>query len=100
MNAKNLFVHPVGLALAITSGIVYIVCYVGVLIWPRQAMNVLRDWIHTVDFSQISTQPSFSAISFIRGLVEIMVFMYLAGIIFALIYDMCVSHCKRLGWIK
>jgi len=100
MKAKNLFVHPVGLALALTSAIVYVVCYVAVLVWPRQAMNVLNDWFHTVDFSQISVQPSFSALSFFRGLVEVAVFMYIVGVIFAVIYDMCVGHCKSLGWIK
>lgn len=100
MNVKNLFAHPIGLALAVTSGIIYTVCYVGVLIWPRQAMNILNDWFHTVDFSQISVQQTFSAISFFRGLIEIMAFMYLAGIIFVAVYNSCVDHCKKFGWIK
>ena len=96
----NLFVHSIGFALSITSGIIYTFCYIGVTLWPRQFMNILTDWVHSIDFSQISIQPTFSLVAFVRGLLEIMIFAYLTGIIFAAVYDMCVSHCKKIGWIK
>ncbi len=100
MKVKNLFVHPIGLALAVTSGILYALCYLLVLIWPRQMINTANDWFHSIDLSQISVQPSFSALAFFRGLIEIILFAYLTGILFAVVYDMCVHHCNKMGLVK
>ena len=93
------YAHPTGFALAFTSGIVYSLCALAVRLWPTQTLRFFNDWFHGVDLSSLINPKFLTFGVFIRGLVEIMLFAYLAGLLYALIYNKCVSHCKKKGWI-
>lgn len=91
--------HPTGLALALTSGIVYSLCALAVRLWPVQTLRFFNDWFHGVDISTIFTAKYLTFGVFVRGLVEILFFVYLAGLLYAYVYNKCVAHCKRKGRI-
>ncbi|MEK6823332.1 MAG: DUF5676 family membrane protein [Nanoarchaeota archaeon] len=97
---KILSMHPVGFALGLTSGIVYALCAAFVVSAPQAALAFFNDWFHGIKLDAVFTgAASITWVTFIRGLVEVMVFAYVVGAIFAWTYNACYAHCKRLGWI-
>ncbi len=92
--------HPTGLALALTSGVVYTICAVVAGLWPRALLKLMSTWIHTLDLQKVSFEQSGNLQSFIVGLVSIMVFFYVVGVLFAWLYNGCVKHCIRKKWIS
>jgi len=49
--------------------------------------------------SKIFVFPQITFGSLARGLVEIVLFFYVTGVIYGWVYNKCVNHCKRKGWI-
>ncbi len=96
---KKLYAHPTAFALAITSGIVYAICAAFVGLWTKQAMSFFNDWFHGIDLSGLAVTPNITVASFFRGLVEVLVFAYIVGIIFVWTRQLCEHHCKKKGWI-
>lgn len=97
---KSHYVHPTGAALSVASGIIYAACAIYVKLWPMQAISFFNNWFHGIDLTQIAVIPEITAGSFIRGLISIMIFTYLAGALYAWLYQKCEEHCKRKKWIK
>ncbi len=97
---KSHYVHPTGFALSITSGIVYVICAVMVGLWPIQTIRFFSDWFHGIDLTMIAKVPAITFGMFVRGLIEVMIFAYLAGALYAWLYQKCETHCKRMKWIK
>jgi len=97
---KSHYVHPTGAALSVTSGIVYAVCAFFVKMWPMRSIRFFSDWFHGIDLTQIAVIPQITIAGFIRGLIEVMIFTYLAGVLYAWLYQKCEEHCKRKKWIK
>ncbi|MEK6809520.1 MAG: DUF5676 family membrane protein [Nanoarchaeota archaeon] len=93
------YAHPTGFALALTSGVVYSFCALAIRLWPEQTVRFFNDWFHGVDLSTIFTAKFLTFGVFLRGLVEIIIFAYLAGLLYAFIYNKCVAHCKKRSWI-
>jgi len=97
---KSHYVHPTGAALSVTSGIVYTVCAVFVKLWPSQSIRFFSDWFHGIDLTRIAVIPQITVGNFLRGLIEVLIFAYLAGALYAWLYQKCEEHCKRKKWIK
>ena len=97
---KSHYAHPTGFAVGITSGIVYTACAIFVTLWPIQALRFFNDWFHGVDLTIIGKIPSITIGSYVRGLIEVMVFSYIVGVLYALLYQACEQHCRRKKWIK
>ena len=93
------YAHPAGLAAALTAGIIYIICFIFITLWPKPALSFFANWFHAIDFMKIAVLSRFNFISFITGLISIMLASYFVGFIFVLIYDKCVLHCKKKNWI-
>jgi len=91
--------HPTGFALAGTVGILYTVCAAVVSLWPMQIIRFFNGWMHAIDLSRIYIPPQITIGSFLLGLLGVMVTAYVTGFVFAWIYNKCVAHCKRKGWI-
>lgn len=89
--------HPTGLALSITAGIVYVLCGLFVAIWPTQALRFFSDWIHAADLTKVLVIKSLTLASFFRGLGETVLFFYVVGVLYAWTYNKCVAHCKKRG---
>lgn len=96
---SHLYVHPVGLALALTGSIIYALCAFFVVILPTQTLKFFNYWFHGIDLAPIYRQPQITVGSFLFGLVSVIVFTYITGAIFAWAYNKCFEHCRRMGWI-
>lgn len=93
------YAHPTGFALGLTSGIIYALCAAVISIWPVQAVKFFSDWFHGIDLMRLFVPPQLTFGVFIRGLVEVMLFFYITGVVYGFVYNKCVAHCKRKGWI-
>lgn len=90
---------PFAAAMVITSGIVYIVCSIFFLIAPVKTLNLFNNWFHGIDLVKI-IKPSLSLSSVVIGFFELIIFAGLVALIFSFLYNACLNHCKRKGWIK
>lgn len=78
---KGLSIKVVGLSLALFLSIIYIICVVFGLLWPKFAMY--KVWAPLLPgFSWISWQ------AFLLGLVESFIYGYIIAIIFVPIYNL------------
>ncbi|MBI4441482.1 hypothetical protein HY639_04905 [Candidatus Woesearchaeota archaeon] len=93
------YAHPTGFAAGLTAGLMYMLCAAAVTVWPDQMLTYFSEWFHIVNFKAIFVPPQITMLSFFRGLVTIMLFAYVTGFFFALLYNICVAHCKKKGWI-
>ncbi|MEK7177989.1 MAG: DUF5676 family membrane protein [Patescibacteria group bacterium] len=73
-------------AVAVTTAIIYIVCRVGVSLFPDLSMTIAQSWFHGIQLTQIS-ELNFSLGSFILGLVTLTVGTWLVGYLFANLYN-------------
>lgn len=93
------YAHPTGLALSFTAGTIYIVCATAVAFWPTLTMRLFNNWFHGVDLTKIAVTSNITVWSFINGFITIVIFTYLAGVLYTWTYNKCVEHCKRYKWI-
>lgn len=93
------YIHPTGLAFALTAGVVYVVCAILVALWPQQSISFFGSWFHGVDLTKIAVAPQITIVSFVVGLISVIIFAYLVGALYAWAYNTCTDHCKRWGWI-
>ena len=93
------YAHPTGFAAGLTAGAVYLLCAGFVSAFPTFAVSFFNDWFHSIDLSKIFVFPQITFGSLARGLVEIVLFFYVTGVIYGWVYNKCVNHCKRKGWI-
>jgi hypothetical protein len=73
-------------ALAVTIGVIYIVCRVAITLFPGQAMIVAQAWFHGLQLNSI-TGWDLSIESFLIGLVTSTVVGWIAGYTFAKVYN-------------
>ncbi len=90
-------VRPWVLALpaAATLGIVYVVCAAVVALLPEVAGQVSGLVFHGVVF-KATTLP---AASFVAGLALTVIGTFVITAAFAVLYNSCVSHCRKRGRI-
>ncbi len=93
------YVHPTGFAAAITAGIVYILCAVFVAMSPERALRFFNGWFHGIDLTPLAKTVEITFIGAVLGLIQVMIFVYIIGALFAWIYNHCVEHCQEKGWI-
>ena len=96
---KTHYAHPTGLALGLTSGILYTLCAAAVKLWPAQTVSFFSGWLHGIDLMRIFDPTLLTFSVFFKGLVSVLVVAYLSGALYGWLYNTCVSHCKRKGWI-
>ena len=94
------YAHPTGLALSITAGVIYIICVSLVSLWPVKFLNFFNNWVHGIDLTKIVIAPQITIGGFFIGLVEVLFVAYLVGVLYGWLYNLCVIHCKKYGWIK
>lgn len=91
--ANKLNPKIVGLSLAGVAGIFYVICAALVALAPAVAMGVFKHLFHGIDITQIArTAVPFE--STIIGLVEIVVLSFVAGWLFATIYNYLLATSK------
>jgi len=84
--AEKLNAKKVGISLAVVSAILYIACALLVAIAPEFTTNLFSNIFHGIDITQIIT-TSISFGSIVIGLIEIIIYAYIAGALFAWVYN-------------
>jgi len=95
----KVFVHPTGFAVGLTSLVVYVLCALSIWLWPDASTQFFADWFHAFDLTQLPKPQPLTLGVFLKGLIEVTIFGYLIGVLFAAIHNSCVIHCKKRGWI-
>lgn len=82
MNATQPWVT--GAALALTAGVVYIVCAVAVALVPDGTLAIFNTWAHGLDLTLVKrpATQALTAAEWIFGLVSIVLAGYLAGALY------------------
>ena len=83
--ADKLNTKRVANSLAITAGIFSLVCMLLILMAPTFTMDLFGAIFHGIDLSQISKTASIG--SSILGVIEVMILGWIAGWLFAVIYN-------------
>ena len=73
-------------AAAVTVAIVYIVCRIGIALFPDLAMTIAQSWFHGIQLTQIS-ELNLSLGSFVLGLATSTIGTWLVGYLFAKLYN-------------
>ena len=79
-------VNATGMALALTFGVISIICLLLVLIAPSFALSLFGSFMHGIDLTKIAIAPSVSGRTLL-GLIVAVVGGYIIGAIFATIYN-------------
>ncbi|MBI4062609.1 hypothetical protein HY410_01665 [Candidatus Gottesmanbacteria bacterium] len=77
---------PTANAAAVTAAIIYVVCRTAFVVAPDLSMNIARSWFHGIDISRISAL-NLSTESFILGIISATIGAWLAGYLFATVYN-------------
>lgn len=99
MKKTRSYLHPRAFAAGLTAGVVYMVCAAVVVLWPTQAFGFFANWFHGIDLAKIAGPVQLTFSRFILGLLGVVLFFYIIGVVYGLIYNLCYSHCKKRGWI-
>jgi hypothetical protein len=78
---------PTANATAATVAIVYIVCALGVLLFPDITMTIARSWFHGIDISQLTLSTQTNAGSLVLGFITATGGGWLLGYLFASFYN-------------
>jgi hypothetical protein len=78
----------IGLALAITTGLLNVACALLVAVAPEAMTNTFQTWWHGIDVTQLAvTPPPMSLISVVTGVVTLMLAAFVSGWLFATLYN-------------
>ena len=73
-------------AASVTVAIVYIVCRIGIALFPDLAMSIAQSWFHGIQLTQIS-ELNLTLSSFVLGLATSTIGTWLVGYFFAKLYN-------------
>ncbi len=80
---KNKF----SMAAAGTMGIVYVVCAVFVALWPDFALQLFGWLVHLVNVDKFAGDVRMTALGFVAGLIQVLVYTYVGAWIFAWLHN-------------
>ena len=75
------------LAVALTMGVIYIVCAVFVVLWPDFALQLFGWLVHLVNVDKFAGDVQITALGFIIGLLQAMVYTYLVALLGAWLHN-------------
>ncbi len=78
----------IGLALAMTAGLLNVLCAVLVAMVPEVMINTFQTWWHAIDVTPLAvTPPPMSLVSVVTGVVTLMLSAFAGGWLFATLYN-------------
>ncbi len=86
--------HIMAKAAAITTGIVYLVCWLLLWIAPVFSMGVARTWFHSLDISKIYVPVATDPGTIFIGLVTIVIGTWAVVYMYGMIYNFLVKKWK------
>lgn len=85
---ETLSPSSVGIAAAITLAVFNALCAVAVAIWPDGVVAFFNSFAHGLDLNPIKSTQPFNLIRFLCGLIGLALVGFIAGAIFAWIYNL------------
>mgnify|MGYP001604614428 CR=1 FL=1 len=85
--ADKLNANKFSLAVALTMGIIYVVCAVFVTLWPDFSLQLFGWLVHLVNVDKFAGDVQITALGFIIGLVQALVYAYIGAWVFAWLHD-------------
>ncbi len=85
---KNRF----ALASAATMGIVYAICALFVSLWPDFSLKLFGWLVHLVNVDKFAGDVAVTAGGFLAGIVQIFVYTYAVGYLFAALHNRFMAH--------
>lgn len=80
-------------ALAIVSGILYLACALLFAVAPQAMLNLANNLFHGLDITQIAkTSMTFGGV--LAGLIQAIVYAWIAGWLFAAVYNVLLKKAK------
>lgn len=78
-----------GISLALTFGILYSICAAAFALWPESAFSFFNAWFHGIDLRLLQPEGGRAVVldTFLYGLISILITAYIAGAVFALLYN-------------
>ena len=83
---ENINVKTSGLSLAILSTLLSLLCALSYWLFPSLTISYFNYIVHGIDITQIIT-TSISLGSIVIGLIEIIIYAYITGALFAWVYN-------------
>ena len=83
----KLDIQKFSLAAALTMGVIYAVCAVFVALWPDFAMQLFGWLVHLVNVDKFAGDVQITALGFIFGLLQILIYTYFVALIFAWLHN-------------
>jgi len=83
----KLEVQKFSLALAVTMGIIYVVCAAFVALWPDFALQLFGWLVHLVNVDKFAGDVQMTVFGFIIGLLQAMVYTYIGALVFAWLHN-------------
>ena len=87
----GLNIKKFALALANTMAIIYTVCAIFVALWPDFALQLLGWVAHLVNVDKFAGDVAITLGGFIAGLIQVWVYAYIVGWIFAWLHNRAVK---------
>ncbi len=81
----KLDVKAIGMAFAIVTAIVFVACFLIILVFGAASLQFFSLFVHGIDLTSLATNPSIG--TGILGLIIAVVVAYILGALFALIYN-------------
>ena len=85
--ADKLNANKFSLAVALTMGIIYVVCAVFVTLWPDFSLQLFGWLVHLVNVDKFAGDVQITALEFIIGLVQALVYAYIGAWVFAWLHN-------------
>ena len=78
----------IGLALAVTAGLLNVACALLVAMVPEPMINTFQTWWHGIDVTPLAlTPPPMSLVGIVTGVVTLMLAAFASGWLFATLYN-------------
>ncbi len=75
------------IALAVTMGIIYVVCAIFVALWSDFALQLFGWLVHLVNVDKFAGDVQITAVGFIIGLLQAMIYTYVGALVFAWLHN-------------
>jgi len=83
----KLEVQKFSLALAVTMGIIYVVCAAFVALWPDFALQLFGWLVHLVNVDKFAGDVQINVLGFIIGLAQAIIYTYIGALIFSWLHN-------------
>ncbi|MDP3966415.1 MAG: DUF5676 family membrane protein [archaeon] len=83
----KLEIQKFSLAAALTMGVIYAVCAIFVSIWPDFSLQLFGWLVHLVNVDKFAGDTQITALGFIIGLLQAMVYTYIGALAFGWLHN-------------